>query len=133
MGDGKKVVEVDGGVFGSVLETKGDLRVAETGSGWILAEAAGTAAQRLLDLLAELAAGALEIAGDTGFVLTEFAADLGEGVVRAVIKAEAFFVAGIEQAERNFQRAPKEGDKLTAMGVAERSGAVGRDCGLSGR
>ena len=40
----KKEVEVEGGVFGSIREAEGDLRIAETGGGCISADATGASA-----------------------------------------------------------------------------------------
>ena len=77
MAFGQKVVEVDRCVFGRILKAQCDLGVAEPGAGCAAIETGAALAQGLLDLLTQIAARAIEIAGDARFVLAEFAADLG--------------------------------------------------------
>src|SRR2546423_2269368 len=74
--------------------------------------------------MAGFAAGALEIAGGAGLVLTEFAADLGQGLIGCVVEAEALFVARVEQAEGDFEGAVEERDELGAVRVVWRGGDV---------
>ena len=116
MAFGQKAVEIDRRVFGRILKAQDDLCIAEPGSG-VAVETAAAFAKGLLDLVTQFAARAVEIAGDAGFVLAEFAADLGEGLLRGVIQTKALFVSGVEQAERNLQSAAKESDEFRSMGV----------------
>ena len=66
---------------------------------------------------AEIAADAVQIARDAGFVFAELAADLGEGLLIGVIQAEALGVARVEKRERGVQRAGEQGDVAFAVGI----------------
>jgi hypothetical protein len=112
----QKAIEVDRCIVGRILEAEGDLRVAEPDSG-VAVQTAAAFAEGLLDLMTQLAARAVEIAGDARFVLTEFAADLGKGLLRSVIHTKALFVVWVEQAERDLQGATEESDKLVSMRI----------------
>src|SRR5262244_3719876 len=87
---GEEFVKIDRRVFGPVLEAKGDLRVAETCLGRAVA-GHRTAAQDLLDLQAELAASAIKIARDAGFVLVQLKTDFGQGLLPGVVQAQPVF------------------------------------------
>src|ERR1700722_12851623 len=77
LGFGEQLIQIDRSVLGGILEAERDLRVAESGSCGVAVETAGALAQGLLHLITQLAASAIETAGDARFVLTEFAADPG--------------------------------------------------------
>ena len=64
-------------------------------------------AQSGLDGGAQLAADAIEIARDAGFVFGEFAADMGEGLLVGVVEVEALAVSGVESVE-GFVRASEK-------------------------
>ncbi len=115
----KELVQIYGRVFGSILEAQRDLRVAERRRGAGAVDAA-TFAQGLLDVLTEFAAGALEIAGNAGFVLAQFAADLRQGLLRGVVQTQALLVARVEKTESDFQGAVEEGYEFGSMRIPER-------------
>ena len=129
----ENLIEIERGVFGGVFEAEGDLLVAESGlriRSILGLKLAG--AQSGLDRGAEFAADAIEIARDAGFVLAEFAADVREGLLVGVIKAEAPEVLRVESFEGFMKRVGKEREIARAMrvgrgvvsGIGESGGGV---------
>src|SRR5260370_40172439 len=58
------------------------------------------------------------MAGNAGFVLTQFVADLRQGLLRGVIQAQAFFIARLDQAQGYFQSAAEEGHQFGPMRIS---------------
>src|SRR6266851_4612876 len=95
-GPREEFVEIDGRIFGRVLEAESDLFFAEARLWRDAVGGRAAVAQRGFYVDAKIATDAVEIAGDAGFVLAEGAADFGESLLLGVVEAEAFAVAGIE-------------------------------------
>ena len=104
---GEERIEVDGGVFGSVLEAQRNLLFTQTGLGLGAIRGEAARAQQSFDSGAQRAADALQVARDTGFVFAELAAYFREGELIRVIEPQAFAVAGIEHVESGLQRTCK--------------------------
>jgi hypothetical protein len=98
-GLGEEFVEIDGSVFGSVLEAESDLLIAEAGLRREAVDGGAAFTQSGFDLAAKVATNAIEIAGDAGFMFAESAADFGEGLLLGIVEAETIAIAGIECGE----------------------------------
>lgn len=126
-------MQIERGIFARVFEAKSNLGVAQAGFGGRTVYSGMSGEQFFFHSGAQIAADAVQIAGDAGFVLAEAFADGGESLLFGVIEKKAVTVARIEVFERRMQRAGKEFQVALAMRIErERLGFGGDDalCGL---
>ena len=74
-------------------------------------------AQSGLDGDAQFAPDSIEIARDAGFVFAEFAADVREGLLLGVVKAEALPVLRVERVECFVERVGEKREVTRAMWI----------------
>jgi hypothetical protein len=81
-------------------------------------------AEIFFDFCAQFLAGALEIAGDTGFVFTEEAADFGESFFAGVVKLETPAILMVESSKADGKGIQETPEVETAIGIERRGDDV---------
>lgn len=114
----KEFVEIERGVFRSVLNAESDLRIVEARSGGettICGSLPGT--QQIFHGGAQFLTDSFEVARNAGFVFTDGTTDFGEGAVFGVVKLEASTVARFKSRKSGGERLAELIQILFAAGV----------------
>jgi hypothetical protein len=114
----QELFQIKGGIRGGVFETERNLGVAEAEFGGKAVGGRTAVAKRFFNRAAKRNTDAIEIAGNTGFVFRELAANLGESLLFGIVQTQALSIARVERGDGGLQGADKESGVAFAMRVS---------------